>query len=155
MDYVLSPHGEGEAPFSGALSGDPKEGLLLFCDDHSFVLLNRYPYNCGHLLALPRRVVSDPLSLGGDEWAALWRTIILSERVLSKTMEPDGFNMGCNIGSAAGAGQPSHFHFHIVPRWKGDTNFMPVVGSVKVLPQALEQLYDKLRPAFLEEAGAR
>jgi ATP adenylyltransferase len=117
--------------------------------------MNRYPYNGGHLLVLPLREVADLTDLDGGEGADLWRTIVLSERVLREVLNPDGFNIGFNVGSAAGAGLPGHLHCHLVPRWNGDTNLMPAVGAVRVLPQALESLYDKLLPAFQRAAGSK
>ena len=152
-NYVLKPRHDRKAPFREALDGDRRENLLLYRGCKSFVIMNRYPYNCGHLLALPQREVDDISGLDGEESAELWCTITLCERVLRMAMNPDGFNIGFNIGSASGAGLPKHLHCHIVPRWDGDTNFMPVIGDVKVLPQALEHIYDQLLPIFSKEAG--
>ncbi|MDR2667480.1 MAG: HIT domain-containing protein [Puniceicoccales bacterium] len=153
MNYIKSPRGGRQSPFSAALDGDERENLLLHRGKLSFVVMNKYPYNCGHLLVLPQREVADPLDLNGDESVELWRSVLLCEKVLRRTMKPDGFNIGFNIGSASGAGLPKHLHCHVVPRWDGDTNFMPVIGEIKVLPQALEHLYDQLLPIFSEEAG--
>jgi ATP adenylyltransferase len=116
--------------------------------------MNRYPYNAGHLLALPLREVSDLCDLSAEEGSDLWMTITLAERVLRRVLQPAGFNIGFNVGSAAGAGLPEHLHCHLVPRWDGDTNLMPVLGGVRVLPQALESLYDQLLPVFREESEA-
>jgi ATP adenylyltransferase len=113
--------------------------------------MNRYPYNAGHLLVLPVREVGDLAELGEEESIGLWREVLLARRVLAQLLRPDGFNLGFNLGSAAGAGVPGHLHCHLVPRWDGDTNFMPVIGEVKVLPEALESLYDRLLLLFQAE----
>ncbi|MDR0340633.1 MAG: HIT domain-containing protein [Puniceicoccales bacterium] len=154
MKYVQTPQKGRGMPFRAALEGNARENLLLYRSSHSFVLMNRYPYNAGHLLALPQREVADLTDLDAEEGMDFWRTILFAERVLRKVMKPDGLNVGWNLGSAAGAGLPGHMHCHLVPRWHGDTNFMPVVGSVKVLPQALESLYDQLLSAFQKEMEA-
>lgn len=153
MKYVQTPQKDRGMPFCAALEGDPRENLLLCQSDRSFVLMNRYPYNAGHLLVLPLRKVADLMDLDAEEGADFWRTVLLSERVLRQVLNPDGFNVGWNLGSAAGASLPDHVHCHLVPRWHGDTNFMPVIGALKVLPQALESLYDRLLPAFQREMG--
>jgi ATP adenylyltransferase len=110
--------------------------------------MNRFPYTAGHLLVLSLREVADLADLTDDEAAGLMAAIRRAQRALVRTLAPDGFNIGFNVGSAAGAGMPGHLHCHVVPRWDGDTNFMPVVGGTKVLPQALEDLYDELLPHF-------
>lgn len=108
--------------------------------------MNRYPYNAGHLLVLPVREVSDFEELTEVERLALFASVLRAQRILKQAMQPEGFNIGFNVGAAAGAGIASHLHAHVVPRWNGDTNFMPVVGKTKVLPEALETLYDRLLP---------
>ncbi|MDR1437789.1 MAG: HIT domain-containing protein [Puniceicoccales bacterium] len=132
-------------------SADPQKHLLLHRNSLSFILMNRYPYNAGHLLALPAREVSDFDELTEEEQAALFGAVIRGQNILKRAMQPEGFNVGFNIGSAAGAGIPKHLHAHIVPRWNGDTNFMPVVGETKILPQALEALYAQLLAVVSEE----
>lgn len=149
MDYVKrsKDQRDGRSPFLRALSAtDRRKALLLWRDDRSFILLNRYPYNPGHLLVLPVREVADLEELDELEQASFFRTILHGKAILQRAMGPDGFNVGLNLGSSAGAGIPRHLHCHVVPRWDGDTNFMPILAGTKVLPQALEDLYDQLLP---------
>ncbi|MDR3117311.1 MAG: HIT domain-containing protein [Puniceicoccales bacterium] len=147
IGYVRTPRERRKAPFEAALDAvSPREHLLLYRDASAFILMNRYPYNAGHLLVLPVRRVGDLAELDDGEAAGLMAGIRRAQRTLVRAMAPDGFNIGFNVGGAAGAGLPDHLHCHVVPRWNGDTNFMPVVGATKVLPQALEDLYDTLLP---------
>jgi ATP adenylyltransferase len=124
-----------------------------------FVLLNRYPYNNGHLLVAPVRHVAGLEDLTPDERLSLMNATEESVRALRACIRPQGFNIGINLGQIAGAGLESHLHLHIVPRWSGDTNFMPVVGSVKVIPQALDdlwaRLFAELNPAEPQNRGAQ
>lgn len=112
-------------------------------------MLNRFPYNPGHLLAIPFREVSDLEELTPAESADLMAIITLGKRIVNAALHPDGFNVGFNLGSAAG-GSIAHLHGHIVPRWNGDTNFMPVLGQTRTLPQALESTWAKLVQAASE-----
>jgi len=107
-------------------------------------ILNRYPYNAGHLMVAVRRHVGSLSALSALESSELLRVAALMERRLTRLLHPDGFNVGINVGRAAGAGIPGHLHLHVVPRWVGDTNFMPVAGQVKVMVQSLDALYDEL-----------
>lgn len=123
---------------------DDRVTLVLSRERHSFILMNRYPYNAGHLLILPYREVPDLEDLSDEELLCFTKTTRKAKRLLSKALKPDGFNIGMNLGEAAGAGIPKHLHQHVVPRWSGDTNFMPVLGSTRVLPQSLEAMWDHL-----------
>jgi ATP adenylyltransferase len=107
--------------------------------------MNRYPYNAGHLLVLPYREVPDIEDLSREERVCFFETTLRAKRLLKAALNPNGFNIGINLGEAGGAGIPKHLHQHVVPRWTGDTNFMPVVGSTRVLPQALEAMWDHLK----------
>ncbi len=111
---------------------------------HSVVLLNRFPYNNGHLLIAPRAHKGKLEELGSDEMLEIMETIRRFKCLLDELMHPDGYNIGLNLGRAAGAGLPGHLHWHVVPRWQGDTNFMSVVTDVRVISQSLEALYDLL-----------
>jgi ATP adenylyltransferase len=147
MEYIRTPRERRGSPFIRILnSSDWRKDLLLCRDEHSFIVLNRYPYNAGHLLVLPVREVRDFDELTEVERGALFASVLRAQRILKQAMQPEGFNIGFNVGTAAGAGIASHLHAHVVPRWNGDTNFMPVVGETKVLPEALEALYDRLLP---------
>ncbi|MBL7962148.1 HIT domain-containing protein, partial [bacterium] len=121
---------------------------ILYRGKTVFVITNKYPYNSGHLMAIPYRHVSDPLELTEEEHSEMWKTIMVCKRAIEKAYHPHGYNIGMNIGRPAGAGIDAHCHLHIVPRWNGDTNFMPVIHGTKVLSEGLLQTYDKLQPFF-------
>ncbi|MGJ3241695.1 MAG: HIT family protein [Opitutales bacterium] len=158
MEYIEAPKREDGSgnPFPGlAEARDPAEALRLYRDDATFLLLNKFPYNAGHLLALPRRAVADLCDLSAPERTALMDCICLGKTILQKGLNPDGFNIGFNFGDAGGAGIPQHLHCHIVPRWSGDTNFMPVLGETRVLPASLEAMWNRLEPIARKLAGER
>jgi ATP adenylyltransferase len=151
MAYIMAgDRPDGECIFC-AFPDDPahwRERLVLSVDAHCAVMLNKFPYNNGHLLVVPRRHVADPGDLPDDEYAALGAMLRAATAALRKTLRPEAFNLGMNLGRAAGAGIDSHCHWHVVPRWNGDTNFMPVIGEAKVIGEHLLAAYDRLRPAF-------
>ena len=124
--------------------GDDRQRLVIDRGEHAITLLNRFPYNNGHLLVAPRRHVSRLDAIGPEAALELSQTLARMVGVLEKAMQPQGFNIGLNLGRAAGAGVPGHLHWHIVPRWVGDTNFMPSVAGVHTIPQALEALWELL-----------
>jgi ATP adenylyltransferase len=119
--------------------------LVVTRGEETVVILNRYPYNNGHLLVAPQKHVGWLDELGGDVEAELHQTLTRMVGVLERLMQPEGFNVGLNLGEAAGAGVPGHLHWHIVPRWNGDTNFMPVLAGVNVIPQSLDALWEAMR----------
>ncbi len=121
---------------------------LIFTTAHSLVILNKFPYNNGHLMVSPLRHTSDIASLTQEEITDLWKALKSAKRILDKLLKPQGYNIGINLGDVAGAGITGHLHIHIVPRWKGDTNFMPVLAANKVISQSLEDLKKKLRYAY-------
>ena len=125
-----------------------REYGILAVGGHSMVLMNRYPYSNGHLLVIPRRHVADPMELSVEEYGHLVDVLRQSVERMKVALSPQGFNIGMNLGAAAGAGIADHAHFHIVPRWNGDHNFMPVIGSVRVMPEYLLATYDRLLPHF-------
>lgn len=147
MEYVTQEKSpEERRPFVDLpKQTDDKTNLIVSREKHSFILMNRYPYNAGHLLVLPYREVPDLEDLSEEERLCFINTTIKGKRLLKKALNPDGFNIGINLGTAAGAGIPKHLHQHIVPRWSGDTNFMPVLGSTRVLPQSLAAMWDHLK----------
>lgn len=124
---------------------DDRKSLILYRGEHSFIMLNSFPYNPGHLMVAPYKHTADLYELTDEELLEVDHLVRFSVRLLSATVQPDGFNLGVNLGRTAGAGIVDHVHWHIVPRWNGDTNFMPVIGETKVLPESLEATYDKLR----------
>ena len=146
-EYVVNPK-TIDCPFCDYLSQDASqdaENLVLLRRPRAFIILNRYPYNNGHLMVLPNEHVADLESLDSEAQSELMHLTTVCTQLLSQTLHPQGFNIGIKIGKAAGAGLASHLHVHIVPRWHGDTNFMPVVASTRVLPEWLAETYQRLR----------
>ena len=134
---------------------DAREALVVAESEHAFVLLNNYPYNPGHVMVIPRPHTGDYTDL---EAAVLSDHARLKQRTmtaLEATFGPDGLNVGLNLGDASGGSVDGHLHTHVVPRWGGDTNFMPVCSDTKVIVQALEESYDQLHAAFAEQSGTR
>ena len=134
--------------FCALLDGTSDKDRILAREEHAFVTLAKYPYNPGHLLVLPTRHVGDLEALSADENASIAALTQRSVRALREASAPHGFNLGLNLGHVAGAGIPEHLHWHVVPRWGGDTNFMPVVGETRVLPELVAESYRKLQPFF-------
>jgi ATP adenylyltransferase len=127
---------------------DPDAELVVWRPQGAIVMLNKFPYNPGHAMVAPAAHLSSLEDFDDDATAATGRALQVTLKVLRQVLSPDGFNVGANIGRAAGAGIPDHVHYHVVPRWNGDTNFMAVVDDVKVVNESLEQTAGKLRPAF-------
>jgi ATP adenylyltransferase len=134
--------------FCSALERAEAEPLVLHIGATCFVILNLYPYNNGHLMVVPKRHVGSLSSANAEELTELMQLTQLSELALTEAYAPHGMNVGINLGRPAGAGVLDHLHIHVVPRWNGDTNFMSVVGHVRVLPEELPQASAKLRPIF-------
>lgn len=153
MPYIEVPKPEGGElnPFvSIPLEEDDRKVLIVLRSSLCYLVLNKFPYNAGHLLVVPYREVSRLDELTAEEKADFFETIIKGQQILEQAIRPDGFNVGFNLGRAAGAGIPSHIHCHIVPRWNGDTNFMPVLGETKVLPESLDAMWQRLRQFVTE-----
>jgi ATP adenylyltransferase len=152
MAYIQAAKEQGED--GGCIFCDlPAEGddvrtMILARGELAFVIVNSFPYNPGHVMVAPFRHVGAFTSLEADELADVDALVARSIRALEQEMEPHGYNLGMNLGRVAGAGIPDHVHWHLVPRWNGDTNFMPVVGQTRVLPELLEETYARLRPRF-------
>jgi ATP adenylyltransferase len=148
LAYVAAakPPAEGDPCFicRGLAERDDRANLIALRSARSAVVLNRFPYNNGHLLIAPQAHKGQLHELTADELLDAQQTLIRMLAVLDKLMHPEGYNIGLNLGRVAGAGLPGHVHWHIVPRWNGDTNFMPVLTDVKVIAQALDALYDAL-----------
>jgi ATP adenylyltransferase len=123
---------------------------VLARSDAGFVVLNKYPYNPGHVMVVPNRHVGDLEAVADEELLELQRLIRRSVSALREEMQPHGFNIGANVGRIAGAGVPDHLHWHVVPRWSGDTNFMPVRGQTRVMPELHEETARRLAPRFVE-----
>lgn len=151
MEYI---RGGGSSSGGGCIfcigeeeRGDP-ERLLLGIYPHTLALLNRYPYNNGHVLLAPRRHVSDLTALSGKERGELFSLLALAVKEVGEEYAPEGFNIGVNLGKVAGAGVEDHLHLHLVPRWNGDTNFMTSVLSTRVLPESLRETHRRLSGRF-------
>ncbi len=129
---------------------DARASLVLTRTAHSVVMLNKYPYNAGHLLLAPKRHTNQLAALLREEYEDLCESLRSAVDIVLKVLTPSGINLGMNLGRSAGAGVEEHLHWHVVPRWEGDTNFMPVVGEVKVISQHLLESYDRLSPHFRE-----
>jgi ATP adenylyltransferase len=155
MDYVTSAKDpvEGiESPFKELPElGDDRKALIVHRAQHHYLLLNRYPYNPGHLLVVPFREVPELADLKPEERLEMMDMIILAQDILSRSLKPDGFNIGYNLGRASGAGIPKHLHCHVVPRWNGDSNFLPVIGQTRTLPQALEKTWEVLKETLSDD----
>lgn len=128
--------------------------LLLYQGEHSIVVLNKYPYNNGHLLVLPRRHCGDFLELRDVEHQEMNICIQRAIYALQEVYRPSGFNLGANLGAVAGAGIPEHLHYHVLPRWSGDTNFFPILAQTKVVVETLEQTYERLLPYFTSDMNS-
>lgn len=156
MDYLF-----GDKPTTCFLCEHPKDEaefrqhLVLVAQPHAFVCLNRYPFTTSHILVAPRRHVADLADLEGEEYAALMSLLRESTIRLRQGVHCQGMNLGFNLGKSAGAGVPGHVHGHVVPRWEGDTNFMPVLADVRVMPEYLDASWCRLYEAFLDLPGAR
>lgn len=152
IDYILSEKDESEGCFlCNAFNADPsdwKDHQLLEKTPDYGVLLNKFPYNTGHALISPIEHVPNLTDLDADQKLHIFQAVENYTNIVRDKMNPDGFNIGINLGEAAGAGVPEHLHIHVVPRWEGDANFMPVTANTQVMPQSLDELYELLEEAY-------
>jgi ATP adenylyltransferase len=148
LAYVTGSAKSADCVFCAALAGSDADGLIVFRGERSFVILNLFPYNNGHLMVVPNRHINTLVDATPEELTEIITLTRVSEIALREAFGPQGMNMGLNLGKAAGAGILDHLHMHVVPRWTGDTNFMTIVGQTRVLPQELPVTADKLRPIF-------
>lgn len=152
MEYIEAPRYPAamKRPFTElpALSDD-RAALIVHRSSLSYLLLNRFPYNPGHLLAVPFREVTELDQLTPTERADLFEEIVIGQHLLTAALKPEGFNIGFNLGAAVAGGSIPHLHGHIVPRWNGDNNFMPVLGQTRILPQSLDATWEKLHAAAI------
>jgi ATP adenylyltransferase len=160
MAYIRRDRGEGDGAKDGCVFCDlpaappeqDAEHHLLARGSRSFVMLNAFPYNPGHLMVAPYRHIGDYVELEPDELAEMMAFAGAAIQAMREDSGPHGFNLGMNLGQVAGAGIADHLHLHLVPRWGGDTNFMPVIGQTKVLPELLDETYRRLHPRFTHSA---
>jgi ATP adenylyltransferase len=150
MDYILSPKPKGCVFCHAAAqtSGSDEDNYLVYRGKTAFVIMNRYPYAHAHLLVVPNKHADKMELLDADEQRELLDLWILAQRVVTEIFHPQGINLGMNIGQAAGAGIEAHLHAHVVPRWLGDTNFMPILADTRVMPEHMSETYRKLKTAF-------
>ena len=144
MEYFEQEKPNPDFLSEAACASDDAAHLVLTRRKNAFLMMNRYPYAVGHLMAVPYRKTGDAASLGENEVLELWALAMHGQRLLRETMKAQGFNIGLNLGVCAGAGVPDHLHLHIVPRWAGDTNFMPVLTGTRMLSEGLQSLFEKL-----------
>lgn len=150
MAYIEAPKKDAapksDDPFAEIPKvADEKSVHLLYRGKTGYLVLNTFPYNAGHLLAIPYRAVPALAELTPEERADLMELIVLAQKILSDALHPHGFNVGFNFGASAGAGIPKHLHCHIVPRWEGDSNFMPVIADTRTLPASLDMMWERLK----------
>ncbi len=148
--YILTFKNEkprkGESLFSRILrEKKDNKNLIIVRKNHCFVMMNLYPYNSGHLMIVPYQQTSEMIDLSVEEMSEIMETSSQMIEILKKVLKPQGFNFGANLGRAAGAGVDDHIHFHIVPRWNGDTNFMPTIGDVKVVSEDMKETFKKIK----------
>jgi ATP adenylyltransferase len=153
LEYLTEPKADGCIFCDAAQGSDDREYLVLLRGEHAFIILNRYPYNNGHFMVVPYAHVPSLENLGTAALAEMMQLLNRGLGALRIAMAPDGFNVGANMGSVAGAGIEEHVHLHAVPRWQGDTNFMPVVGNMRVVPQTWTQTYDEIKAALGAQGG--
>jgi len=148
MGYVSAEQPKGCIFCTKPAAGDDEANQILHRGDLVFIMLNAFPYNSGHLMIAPFRHIGDPLELEPQESSELLYSIRIAIEVLRDSLEPEGINIGMNVGRAAGAGYADHLHVHVVPRWSGDTNFMAITADTRVVPEALADSYRKLKQAL-------
>ena len=148
LEYIANADEQPGCVFCEAATASDEDGLVLHRGEAAFALLNKYPYASGHLMVAPYRHVADFAELSDEETLELHRLAGSGMAALAETFTPQGYNLGWNLGRIAGAGIVDHVHLHVVPRWAGDTNFMPVLADVKVLPEALEETRRKIASAW-------
>lgn len=148
MDFILGKKEKGCVFCNRVKRSRDRSDLILYRGKWSFVILNKYPYNSGHLMVVPFRHIASLERLTTEERAEMFDLLARSEKVMRKAIKAQGFNIGLNLGKAAGAGIDDHLHFHVVPRWIADTNFWPVIAATKSMPQHLMETYDCLKKAW-------
>lgn len=148
LEYIKGERDPG-CPFcTGPAEGPKEDNLVLWTDKDISVVMNKFPYNPGHLLIIPRAHVANPGDLEARVWVKLSEAVRACLEILKEDSQPPGFNLGMNLGSSGGAGIPQHLHWHILPRWNGDTNFMPLIAETKALPIHNATVYRRLKPLF-------
>jgi len=148
IKYILSDKQDGCIFCDLPGEKKDKENYILYRAETCFIMLNTYPYNSGHLMVAPYKHVDSFEKLNEEELCELFKMVNKSTKLLGKVMQPNGFNFGANLGGVAGAGVKNHVHLHVVPRWEGDTNFMPVIAEANVIPESLDSVFERLSEAL-------
>ncbi|HEX9244468.1 MAG TPA: HIT domain-containing protein [Anaeromyxobacter sp.] len=150
IEYILGekPKGCIFCDFPAAPEAEDRKNLVVHRSARSFTCLNRYPYNSGHLMVIPRAHLADPGALAAEDWADLGDELRRAAAVLRAVYRPEGLNLGMNLGRSAGAGIDDHLHWHVVPRWVGDNNFMPVLADQRVVVEALDAAWERIHAGF-------
>jgi len=153
MNYIKSDKSSGGCVFCNALQYNQDEEMLIVArGSYNFIILNRFPYNSGHLMVVPYVHKSSLETLDPETRVEMIEMVSRAEQILNQVYSPQGFNMGINIGKSAGAGIDTHIHFHVVPRWEGDANFMSTLGETRVLPEELTESYRRIKAAWEAQA---
>lgn len=157
MEFIqeLREKGSGCLFCEMGAAGDDRERMVLHRGKHCYTMLNRFPYNNGHIMIVPYKHTGDLLELSDEEHAEIMRMCAHSVKIMTESMDAEGFNCGFNIGAVAGAGIRDHIHLHVVPRWSGDSNFMPVISDTRTMPEYLEKTYDRLIGGYSKIQGGR
>jgi ATP adenylyltransferase len=150
-EYITGNVADGCFFCDASRDPDDPERLVVFKGAHHLVMLNRHPYSNGHLMVAPVAHLASPSESSAEAQVEFWPLVLESRRVLEEAYRPHGFNLGMNLGRPAGAGVPDHYHFHVVPRWEGDTSFMSVVGGVRLVPEDLRSVWHRLRQLFARQ----
>ncbi|MEM1947448.1 MAG: HIT domain-containing protein [Candidatus Caldarchaeum sp.] len=154
MAYIKESKKEQDCVFCLAASTEKdSDRYVVYRGSHVFIIMNLYPYNNGHVMVTPFRHIGSVEEMSDEEMLETMRLIRLAVKAISSVMKPDGFNIGANVGKSAGAGIEDHVHFHIVPRWRGDTNFMTIISDTRVLPETIDETYKRLVAAIAELTG--
>ncbi len=147
-EYVTSPQDEPGCVLCRVLEAKDDEAYVVWRGKFASVVLNAYPYTSGHVMVMPTRHIGEPEGLAAQESTELWQSLTRAIRAVKAAYSPDGLNVGANIGKAAGAGVPGHFHLHVLPRWTGDTNFTTTIAETRVLPETLGSTYERIKAAW-------
>jgi ATP adenylyltransferase len=150
VEYFTREKASADFLEEAARASDDAEHLVVTRRKTAFLMMNRFPYSVGHLMAVPYRKTAELSNLGENEIVELWNLVAHAQKLLRRTIRAEGFNIGLNLGACAGAGVPDHLHLHVVPRWSGDTNFMPILSGTRTLSEGLRGLYEKLIAAQTE-----
>lgn len=147
-NFISNSTGMEKCIFCESIKLPDKESLICYRGKKYFIILNKYPYNTGHLMIAPNEHLESPDKIAPESTVEMWRLMNLSLKILKEQFNPHGFNLGMNIGKSAGAGVKEHFHLHIVPRWEGDSSFMATIGKTKLLSYDIENIYNILHKEF-------